>query len=153
MAKKIHLDNRAEPVLLSLIGISCHSRDYFLSFHLNKMLELGFVKLDDFREFPFFYCRDDNDFNAYYLVGNRSPELVLFPELKQTDYILLVEGPFKKAQKDKFLDAIRKIQHVLTAFEIKVETIKNIDYVLNELELHFMQINREAKITYSPTKR
>ncbi len=153
MAKKIFTDHRSEPVLLTLLGISCHSRDYYLTFYLNRKLSLGFTKMDDFRDYPFFFCKDDNDFNAYFLIGNRSPESVLIPELKQTDYLLLLEGPVKKAHKDFLLQMIRSIDSVLTAFEIRSESIKNFESVVNDLELHLMRIQKELKITYSPTKK
>ncbi len=153
MAKKILLEHRSLPILLTLFGISCHSRDYFLVYNLNKHLELSFAKMDDFHGHSFFYFRDDNDFNAYYLLGNRSQESVLLPELKQTDYLLLVEGPFKKLQKENLLKVIRNAQGVLTAFEIRFETIKNYDVMLNDLELHHMRINLEMKHKYSLSKQ
>ncbi|MEI6434502.1 MAG: IPExxxVDY family protein [Bacteroidota bacterium] len=153
MAKKILSEHRSSPVLYTLLGISCHSRDYNISFHLNEKLELGFTKMDDYREFSFFFCRDDNDFNSYFLLGNRGQESVLFPELKQTDYIFLVEGPLKKAQKDNLIKVIRSIQSVLTAFEISFDTIKNYHAILNDLELHFLKITMESKIAYSPSKK
>jgi hypothetical protein len=75
------------------------------------------------------------------------------PDLKQTDFLLLVEGPFKKPQKDRLLEKIRGIQNVLTAFEVRFETIKNYNMMLADLELHLMSILKEAKIKYSPVKK
>ena len=152
MAKKILLEQRSAPILLSMFGISCHCRDYNLSFHLNNKLELGFTKMDDFRGYSFFFCRDENDFNVFYLLGNRGQDSVLVPELKQTDYLLLLEGPLKKAQTERLLETIRSIQSVLTAFEIRFETIKNYELILNDLELHTLKIKMESRNTYSPSK-
>ena len=103
--------------------------------------------------YSFYFCRDEDRYNAYYLLGNRGQDAILFPGLKQTDFILLVEGPFKKTQKDKLLENIRCIQNVLTAFEIRFETIKNHETVLNDLEIHLMNICRESKVKYSPSKK
>jgi hypothetical protein len=153
MAKKILIETRSEPALFTLLGVSCHLKDYRLSYLLNKKLELEFVKMEDFTGYSFYFCRDEDRFNAYYLLGNRSQDTILFPGLKQTDFILLVEGPFKKVQKDKLLENMRGIQNVLTAFEIRFETIKNYETVLTDLEIHFMNINRESKIKYSPSKK
>ncbi|MCX6304539.1 MAG: IPExxxVDY family protein [Bacteroidetes bacterium] len=153
MAKKVSLETRSEPALFTLFGISCHLRDFRLSYLLNNKLELEFVKMDDFQGFSFYFCRDDDQYNAYYLLGNRGQEALLLPDLKQTDFFLLVEGPFKKMQKDRLLEKIRGIQHVLTAFEVRFETIKNYESMLNDLELHFMNILKEAKIIYSPIKK
>ena len=153
MAKKILFESRSEPVLFTLFGISCHLKDYRLTFLLNKKLELEFTKMEDFNNYSFYYCRDEDRFNTYYLLGNRGQDTILFPGLKQTDFILLVEGPFQKVQKEKLLENIRAIQNVLTAFEIRFETIKNYESVLTDLELHMMQISRESKIKYSPSKK
>jgi len=152
MAKKILIETRSEPALFTLFGISCHLKDYRLSFLINKKLELEFVKMEDFMGYSFYFCRDEDRFNTYYLLGNRGQDTILLPGLKQTDFILLVEGPFKKNQKDKLLENIRSIQNVLTAFEIRFETIKNYEIVLTDLEIHLMNIQREAKVQYSPTK-
>ncbi len=153
MAKKIFLETRSEPTLFTLFGISCHLKDFRLSYLLNKKLELEFVKMEDFREYSFYFCRDDDRYNSYYLLGNRGQESILISDLKQTDYLMLVEGPVKKTQKDHLLLKIREIQHILTAFEVRFETVKNFDQILTDLEIHLMYILKEAKIKYSPLKK
>jgi hypothetical protein len=163
MAKKFHIETRSEPALFTLIGISCHIKDYRLSFLLNQELALAFGKMEDLamttaasREpdsFSFYFCRDEDQFNTYYLLSNRGQESVLVAELKQADYLLLVEGPFKKSQLDALLGSIRKIPQVLTCFEIKFSLIKNFENLLTDLELHLMKINRESKIRYSSPKK
>ena len=109
--------------------------------------------MDDFHGYSLYYCHDEDCFNTYYILGNRGEESALLPELKQTDFLLLVEGPFKKVQKERLLENIKGIQSVLTAFEIRFETIKNYETILNDLEIHFMNINKESKVTYSPFKK
>ena len=153
MAKKVLLETRAQPILFTLFGISCHLKDYRLSFHLNHKLELAFVKMDDFQGYSLYYCRDEDCFNFYYLLGNRGQDTILIPDLKQTDFLLLVEGPFKKAQKDNLLGKIKGIPSVLTAFEVRFETIKNFESILTDLELHLMNVLKETKIKYSPFKK
>ena len=153
MAKKILIETRSEAALFTLYGISCHIKDYRLSFLINKKLELELVKMEDFMGYSFYFCRDEDQFNTYSLLGNRGQDTILFPGLKQTDFIMMVEGPFKKVQKDKFLENIRGIQHVLTAYEIRFETIKNYETVLTDLEIHFMHIQKESKVKYSPLKK
>jgi hypothetical protein len=153
MAKKVFLETRPEPILFTLFGISCHLKDYRLSFHLNLRMDLAFAKMDDFRGFSFYYCRDEDSLNAYYLLGNRGEESILLPDLRQTDFILLVEGPLKKNQKERLLLQIKEIQNVLTAFEVRFETIKQYDSMLNDLELHLMKIGQETRVKYSPLKK
>ncbi|MCX6268817.1 MAG: IPExxxVDY family protein [Bacteroidetes bacterium] len=139
--------------MVKLLTFDCHLKDYKLSYLLNKKLELEFVKMEDFRSSSFYFCRDDDRFNAYYLLGNRGQEAILLPDLKQTDFILLVAGPFKKIQKDRLLEKIKDIQHVLTAFEVRFETIKNFEQLLTDIEIHLMNILMEKKSKYSPSKK
>ena len=153
MAKKLLIEARSEPVLFTLLGISCHLRDYNLTYLLNEKLDLEFTKEEDFQGYPFFFCRDENYFNAYYLLGNRGMESILLPDMKQADYLLLIGGPFKKVQKDRLLKNIQGIESVLMSFEIKIGTIRNFETMLNDLEIHCMNIFKELKTTYSPSKK
>jgi len=143
MAKKILLESRSEPSCFTLSGISCHLQDYRLSFLLNQNLHAGFKKLDDFPgAFSLYYYTDEECRNSFYLLSNRSEGMILFPELKQTDFIMLVDGPFKKARLDRMLKTIRAIPNVLTAFEIQVGSLKNFPGFLADLEIHLMNIKK-----------
>ncbi|MCK9203603.1 MAG: IPExxxVDY family protein [Bacteroidales bacterium] len=153
MAKKISSGTQSEPTFYNLFGISCHLKDYRLSYLLNRSLDLEFTKMDDFQGFSFYFCRHEECFNAYYLLANRTPESILLPELKQTDFILLVEGPFKKIQKERLLENIKSIPNVLTSFEIRFSTIKNYEAILTDLEIHYMNIIKDSKLKYSLTKK
>jgi hypothetical protein len=150
MAKKIFLESRSEPTYYTLVGISCHHRDYRISFLLNQALEFNLVKHEDLTVpvagsegtscYSFYFYRDEDLRNAYYLLSNRSDEQVLIPEMKQVDFILIVEGEFTKNRKDTVLKAIRNIPNVLMANEIKFTAIKNYENLLTELELHMISL-------------
>jgi hypothetical protein len=158
MSKKVYLEIRSEPAIFTLIGISCHLKDYRISFLLTKYLGLDFLKMEDLKitltdkkdpeNFSLYYYNDEDYFNIYYLVGNRSQEYVLAPEIKQVDFLLIVEGEFKKTQKDRLIKSIRSIPNILTAYEIKFAEIKNYETLLNDMEMHLMNIKREKKIKY-----
>jgi hypothetical protein len=162
MSKKIFLEVRSEPVIFTLIGISCHVKDYRISFLLNKHIGSEFLKMEDLKitlnnkkdpaEFSFYYYPDEDYFNTYYLVANRCQEYVLAPEIKQVDFLMIVEGEFRKPRKDKLIKCIRTIPNVLTAFEIKFTEIKNYETLLNDMEMHFMNIKKDNKIKYQPKK-
>ncbi|MCK9421633.1 MAG: IPExxxVDY family protein [Bacteroidales bacterium] len=153
MVKKIPFNSRSEPSQYTLFGISCHLKDYRLSYLLNAKLDLEFTKMDDFQGFSFYFCRDEELFNIYYLLSNRIPESILLPELKQTDFLLIVEGPMKKINKDRLLQNIKAIPNVLTSFEIRFTTIKNYENMLADLEIHCMKIKKNSTMKYSPIKK
>ena len=158
MSKKIFLEIRSEPAIFTLIGISCHLKDYRISFLLNKHLGLDFLKLEDLKitltdkkdpaEFSRYLYYDEDYFNSYYLISNRNEEYVLAPEIKQVDFLLIVEGEFKKAQKDRLIRSIRNIPNILAAYEIKFAEIKNYEAILNDIEMHLINITKEKKINY-----
>ena len=154
MAKKIMLESRSEASYFTLAGVSCHLKDYRLSFLLNQKLQAEFKKMDDLPgEYSLYYYADEECRNTYNLISNRNEEKVLFPELKQTDFLLLVEGPFKKVQLDKLLKAIRTIPNVLTTFEIQMGTLKNFPGFLSDLELHYMNIKKDHRSHSTNTKK
>jgi len=163
MAKKFQLETRSEPALFTLIGISCHIKDYRISYLLNKQAELNFRKMEDLvipaapqnksDTFSFYSYRDEDHFNTYYLLSNRGQDSVLVRELRQTDFLLLIEGQFRKSRADSLLGAIRLIPQVLACFEIRFSTLKNFENILTDLELHYMTISRESKIKYPSLKK
>jgi hypothetical protein len=155
MVRKILRDTHSEPAYYTLIGISCHLKDYRLSYLLNKKLEFVFSKQQDLiltlqekkepANFSFYYYKDEDQVNSYWLIANRSEEYVLLPEIKQLDFLLMVEGEFKKNRKDQLLKAVSPIQNVLTAYEINLTSIKNFENLLTEIEIHLMNIFRMPK--------
>jgi hypothetical protein len=147
MAKKFTLDARPEPAYYTLAGISCHLKDYRLSFLLNQAMGCDFIKMEDLPGgYSLYFYRDEECRNTYSLISNRSAEKILFPGLKQTDFILLVEGPYKKSQLNRLVNNLKTIPNILTAFEIQAQSLKNFAGFLDDLELHFMNIRKKAKL-------
>jgi hypothetical protein len=160
MAKKVSLKVRPEPVLFTLLGISCHLKDYRLSYLLNNNLGIFFTKHDDLRisaagsrdetEFSFYLFRDEERLNTYYLIANRSQDFVLVPELKQFDFLLVVEGAIGTGEKEFLLKIIRGIPGVLTVVENELTGIKNYENLLTDVEMHMMNIQKSTSLKYQP---
>lgn len=160
MAKKIYLQARSEPAFFTLLGISCHLRDYRLSYLLNQHLEFSFIKRDDLHiipssnkgqaDFSFYSYRNEERLNYFYLVANRSQSFLLIPEMRQFDFLLIVEGKYNKAEKDPMIKTIRSLPGILTIFEVKFSEIKNHENLLTDIELHVMKIQKVPKIKYQP---
>jgi len=161
MAKKIILETRSEPAFYTLIGISCHLMDYRLIYELNRKLDFNFIKENDFSiinsptgdnlSFSFYIYRDEDQRLSYYLLSNRGREGLLFPKFKQADFLLIIEGVFRKQKKDILLTSLHSVPKVLTAFEVKHSDLRNLESFLMDLELHIMNINKELK-QKNPTK-
>jgi len=155
MAKKILLDIHSEPTYYTLIGIACHLRDYRLSYNLNKKLESGFAREQDLSVpipgkqgsagFSFFYYKDEDHRNTYCLIANRSESLILVPEMKQLDFLFLIEGEFKKNRKDHLIRCIGSIPNILTTVEVKLTDIKNYENFLTDVELHLINVIKRKR--------
>lgn len=153
MAKRVLLDIHTEPAWYTLVGISCHLRDYRLSYLVNENLGFRLVRLNDMPYLPqgakerllfsLYSWKDDDRYNTYYLLTNRSEESLLIPQMRQADFLLLIEGPFKKKQQDDLLSRLRAVPNVLTAFGIPFSSVKNYENILMDLELHLNDLAQE----------
>ena len=149
MAKKIKIDvDFTEDN--NLIGISCHKKDYWFAYHVNKRLKLNLKRMKDF---PFFHSRISkliyyslfHDYHqeaqlAYYLIANYNQESPLFPELITTDFFILVQGKLTDDKKSDLLSSIRSIKGVLTAFLPDTNKLKEFDNFLSDLEIHMTDV-------------
>jgi len=150
MAKRKFLEVKDQSDFLTLLGLSCKLLDYHLSFYLNRQWDFQFVKQDDFvygtpgsddkHLFSFYASTDEDHVNIYYLLSNRSQDHLLIPSLKQTDFLMFIDGVLKESRKEELLKTIRSVPRVLLATEINPAVIKHIDHLINELELHRMSI-------------
>ncbi len=153
MARRIFLDIHSESSSYILVGLSTQLKDYRLSFLLNKIPGLHFSRLEelsvaipgekDVAIYSLYTSSNEETFNTYYLLSNRSGDQFLVPSLKQTDYLMLIEGPFKKQQKDELLLALRAIPNLLLAAEVNPMTVKLFETLITDLEIHIMNINKK----------
>ncbi len=153
MAKKIKL-NIDFTEDSTLLGISCHKRDYFLAFQINEHLKIHLKRLKDFPfynpktesllSYAFFYYFNPDTQLAYYMVSNFNPESKLFSELSSIDYFILVQGRFTEIMKKEHLKEMKKINGVLTAYNVDYSKLKDFDNFLEDLELHITEILKEG---------
>ena len=153
MAKRVLLEIHNAPAFYTLTGISCHLRDYRLSYLLNENLCFRLVKLADLPFFPpgakepvffsLYRWRDEDRYNTYYLITNRSEDTLLVPQMKQADFLLLVEGPFKKKQHEDLLARLRKVPNINTTFGIPFSAVKNYENILTDLEIHLNDLPKQ----------
>ncbi|MBC8316189.1 MAG: IPExxxVDY family protein [Bacteroidetes bacterium] len=154
MAKRIFLDIHNESSSYTLVGLSTQLKDYHLSFLLNKIPGLQFARFEDLpvlfpdletpAAYSLFTSSDEEAFNTYYLISNRNQDHFLVPSLKQTDYLMIIEGPFKKKQKDELLKALRAIPNLLLAVEVNPTTIKQFESLITDLEIHIMNVTKHS---------
>ncbi len=151
-ALKIKVDDDYEKEY-SLMGISCHLKDYRLVYLINNCLSLDLKKQDDLIIYPtkgkqklqFSFYHYQQDHFEYNLIANRNPLGTLIQEHKHFDYILLIKGRISKKLKQNLLQKLLKISNVLAAIEIKPNTVKLLAHIISDLELHLMEITKSAR--------
>lgn len=112
----------------SLIGIASHENDYRLSWAINKSLGLDLKKKEDLTldhpknkiliNYSLFIFDDENNYITYNLISNKSEKGFLIPEMKNIDFVLRVSGSPDQNLLDDLLFKLKKIDIVITAFQI-----------------------------------
>ncbi len=132
---------------ISLIGISCHLKSYRLSFAMDTSLGLSFRRVNDFEipghdkntlRYPFLMYEDADLKNQFCLVQNHHPQGKLVPSLRQVDYFLMAGNPLEQALIDGIITKIRSIPQVRAAYAIDPDKSRDVDILLEEMELHLM---------------
>jgi hypothetical protein len=121
-----------------LIGISSHAKDYRLSWELNKKFDINLVKEEEvvfsskksgIKEFSMYFYQDDLEERDVRLIGNKSGGSYLVPEKKAADFFLMLYD-YNSLEINEMMREIRKINVVLTAFELDVNTLKSKENLL-----------------------
>jgi hypothetical protein len=143
----------------SMVGIACHVKEYRFCWLLNSQLGIELVRLQDLaadapgaireQAFPIYYCKEPHRDEEYYLVGNNGANGKLLNRFGQADYFLFVRELVLPGGEAALISAIRKINHVLTAFSIPVKD-PYIAAILEDIELLLMEyrIKTRTQITF-----
>jgi hypothetical protein len=139
-----------------IIGISTPMKDYRLTWFMNKVLNFKLSKQKDINvynekmeklsSFAFYYDEQPENMLVFYFISNRNAESeVLTYEQKQTDFLFLIKGVLKKVQLDEILKNIKLISNIQTAFLIDDSSMKNLDSLMEDIELHLLDVSKAKK--------
>lgn len=117
-----------------LLGIATYERIYKTAWKFNHLLDLDFERLSDHEVVDmkkqssksfivYSYWEADNELQ-YFLIENKHYGGVLIPELKQFDYILMIEGDLFEKHKKILTDKIRKAVFIQTILEVDISKLK-----------------------------
>lgn len=119
----------------TLIAITCPLKDYQLCFHINRSTGLNLVKTEDyeisvptngslfFTKYSYISPIEETEF---YLIGNKGIEGgILIPEVKTTDYFMIIKGFIDEEDFHNLISALNDINEVAVATEIDVEKLKS----------------------------
>lgn len=153
MAKRKNTLSLTQEYQVSLIGISCHMKSYRLSFNINRALNFSLQRIDDFEIplnsgqemlcFPLLAFNDENLKNHFCLISNHHPQGKLIPSMRQVDYFLIAKNPVDKFTREKMLQRLRSISQVVAAYEINPNGSKDLDLLIEEMELHLLMSQKK----------
>ncbi|MDB2675230.1 IPExxxVDY family protein [Flavobacteriales bacterium] len=108
-------------VSFSLLGISCHLKDYRFAWTLNHTLRTNFFKTtpyisyDSKAEFSRYQHLSDSD--EILVFSNKSQDGFLVSKKKQVDYWLLLQKEVDKQDVQHYARLIQQSEYVLAVFE------------------------------------
>lgn len=117
----------------SLIGISCHAKDYRLCWEINKTLNIDLIRTADFEinkkneksAYSFYEFIDEAEYLEYYLISNRGKTGFLIPEQKSVDFLLMIKGNISNDLTMSIIAKINPLSLILTSFEINPNNLKS----------------------------
>ncbi|MEX0967009.1 MAG: IPExxxVDY family protein [Bacteroidia bacterium] len=122
-----------------LLGVVSSERDYRLCFQINKTGLLHLSKTDAIKipvadECIMTFNRfgpttDEGAENAVYLVNNRQEGHLLFPNFKNLDYVLVINGPGKKEKAAELKAGLTSIPSIQAIFALEVDKLKSKNYL------------------------
>ncbi len=162
MAKKNRLDPPGEAAG-ALIGIATTSRDYRLVHYINQSLGINLMSVDDipvyhekagrFCNYPFFTYNHPDLRTDFFLIANYNTSTYLIPSLRQVNYFLLLQGSAYKEHIDGIIATLRTTQGIQAAIPIVPKTIKEFAPILEDLEIHVMELKKAENSKTIPLRK
>jgi len=135
LTKKLHKLVVEDDFNFLLIGISSHENDYRLTWAVNTHLKMAFKRSDNLQvqnprikeaqEFSLYQFTDPETQLHYDLLSNRCDNGFLLEEMKNIDYIIKISGDVRSNFPAQFVNKLKKINIITTAFEIDSSTLKS----------------------------
>jgi hypothetical protein len=139
--KKILKLKIEEPVHFRLIGISSHENDYRLVWAINDKLKLQFTRIENLvihrtktgedLEFSRYLFNDEDRYLKLFLISNHCPDRILFPEIKNFDFLLQIVGEINEAEVKEMVKKMKTVPVVSAVYILQPEKIKGIGNILN----------------------
>ena len=118
-----------------LFGLSSHENDYTLVWKINQEFSFNFERGKSHKiiskkaggeiEFTLYTYDDEDTFYLYHFITNKSEQGILLEELKNIDYLIMVQGEFTDAFSNGFYNRLKKVETIQGVFKIDPASLKN----------------------------
>jgi hypothetical protein len=132
--KNIHTIDKDNHPECYFLGISSHENDYRISWAMNNLLGLKFIKADnhksfnkrlgEMQEFSIYISEMDEFSPKYKLISNRCDNGFLLEDLKNIDFLLLVEHIGNTTNTADLLQQIKSIPFISAVFPLHYAALK-----------------------------
>jgi hypothetical protein len=138
-----------------LLAIVTHLKDYRLAFFLNRETESQFARYEDLcvgddKCYSLYRYHRKEDHITFYLISNTNEIRKLIPSKKEVDYFLLIKDAVGNGIAGEMVGQIRKIKNVMAVFKIDMTSVKDMDLLLEMIELH--EVEQKKQQTKNITK-
>jgi hypothetical protein len=122
-----------------LIAITSPLKDYMLCYNINKWVATDFRKIDDLalsfkgvapNYFSIYLHQLIDSECEFFLISNKGTNGFLIPEMKETDYFVLIKGFIDDEDLNFFLERLKIIKDIQVAVEINPERLKSKENLL-----------------------
>ncbi|MBD3748916.1 MAG: IPExxxVDY family protein [Sphingobacteriales bacterium] len=122
-----------------LIALTSQLKDYRLCFHINKIAETNFRKIDELelqlkegepRYFSRYLHQIPNSECKFYLIANRGSDGFLIPEMKESDYFILIKEFIDEEDLVLLISQLRRIKDIQAAVEVNPAKLKSKENLL-----------------------
>lgn len=130
---------------IKIIGISTHLEDFKLAWNINKLLNINLIKYSDILTedglgFSFYLYDGGENSNTYNLVEIANTEARWVKFSPAIDYLIVIRNYIHESKLADLLEKIKHIEGVMHAYLIDLETNNKIDTLLEDIEMHEMEI-------------
>ena len=135
---------------IKIIGICTHLEDYKLAWHINKLLNTNLVKYSDIinedgLEFSFYLYDGGENCNTFNLVEIVNSEGRWVNFSPATDYLIVIRNFINDENLAKILEKIKQIESVQFAYLVDLDMNSKIDTLLEDIEMHEIEIVSDMK--------
>jgi hypothetical protein len=127
------------------IGIASSAREYRICHFLDKQLGLAFEASGEMEIkrsqrtsslfLPRYVCKNEERVASYFLVGNKYNGEYFVKELKNIDYLLIIEGEMLASEYKLLLKELQQIPVVEHFLEFDLKLLKGLEQYIFELPI------------------
>lgn len=127
-----------------MLSLSSQLKDYRIAYFINEYLGVELEKYEDFyqekaRSFSWYCYAEGENGATFYLVGNHHPAGKLIPSMQNIDYFLLIKDLYDEQRLADMMRSLRSIPGVMAVFQPDMASVKNLDVIIENLELHELE--------------